>query len=77
MTVKRTLCFCVLRESGDQLALHQERAHIMPLVFTPYEPTRRRTTIIIDDTLVANRAYAKNYDPKMGKPPAPKIAVVT
>jgi len=32
---------------------------------------------IIDDALEANRNYAKNYDSKLGKPPAPKIAVVT
>ena len=32
---------------------------------------------IIDKTLQANRNYAKKYDPKLGKPPAPKIAVVT
>lgn len=32
---------------------------------------------IIDKTLQANRTYAKKYDPKLGKPPAPKIAVVT
>lgn len=32
---------------------------------------------IIDKTLEANRHYAKKYDPKLGKRPAPKIAVVT
>ena len=32
---------------------------------------------IIDKTLQANRNYAKEYDPTLGKPPAPKIAVVT
>lgn len=32
---------------------------------------------IIDKALEANRNYAKKYDPAMGKPPAPKIAVVT
>jgi carbonic anhydrase len=32
---------------------------------------------IIDIALEANRDYAKNYDSKLGKPPAPKIAVVT
>src|SRR3954464_13871796 len=32
---------------------------------------------IIDDALEANRNYAKNYDSKLGKRPAPKIAVVT
>ena len=32
---------------------------------------------IIDKTLQANRNYAKKYDSKLGKPPAPKIAVVT
>ena len=32
---------------------------------------------IIDKALEANRNYAKKYDPKLGKPPAPKIAVVT
>ena len=32
---------------------------------------------IIDKALEANRNYAKKYDPKLGRPPAPKIAVVT
>jgi len=32
---------------------------------------------IIDKALEANRKYAKKHDPKLGKPPAPKIAVVT
>jgi carbonic anhydrase len=32
---------------------------------------------IIDKALEANRNYAQKYDPKLGKPPAPKIAVVT
>lgn len=32
---------------------------------------------IIDKALTANRHYAKNYDPSLGKRPAPKIAVVT
>jgi len=32
---------------------------------------------IIDSALKANRNYAKRYDPKLGRPPAPKIAVVT
>ena len=32
---------------------------------------------IIDKALEANHHYAKKYDPKLGKPPAPKIAVVT
>ena len=32
---------------------------------------------IIDKALKANRNYAKNYDPTLGKRPAPKIAVVT
>ena len=32
---------------------------------------------IIDKALAANRDYAKNYDPALGKRPAPKIAVVT
>ncbi len=32
---------------------------------------------IIDKALEANRNYAKNYDPKLGKRPAPKIVVVT
>ena len=32
---------------------------------------------IIDKALEANRHYAKKYDPKLGKPPAPKIVVVT
>src|SRR3954466_15543325 len=32
---------------------------------------------IIDKAIDANRAYARNYDPTMGKRPHPKIAVVT
>ena|SRR5947209_627880 len=32
---------------------------------------------IIDNALEANRDYAKHYDSRLGKPPAPKIAVVT
>jgi carbonic anhydrase len=32
---------------------------------------------IIDKALEANRHYAKNYDPKLGSRPAPKIVVVT
>ena len=31
----------------------------------------------IDNALKANQTYAKNYDRKLGAPPAPKIAVVT
>jgi carbonic anhydrase len=32
---------------------------------------------IIDKALEANRNYAGNYSPTLGKPPTPKIAVVT
>lgn len=32
---------------------------------------------IIDQTLKANKSYAKTHDRKLGAPPAPKIAVVT
>ena len=32
---------------------------------------------IIDEALEANRNYANNYNPALGKRPAPKIAVVT
>ena len=32
---------------------------------------------IIDRALESNKEYAKNYDPKLGGPPAPKIVVVT
>jgi carbonic anhydrase len=32
---------------------------------------------IIDKALEANRNYARNYDPTLGKHPAPKIVVVT
>jgi carbonic anhydrase len=32
---------------------------------------------MIDQALEANRTYAKKHDPKMAKPPAPKIVVVT
>jgi len=31
----------------------------------------------IDRALEANRKYAKGHDPALGKPPAPKLAVVT
>jgi carbonic anhydrase len=37
----------------------------------------RNKMSIIDKALEANRNYAKNYDPTLGKRPAPKIAVVT
>jgi carbonic anhydrase len=37
----------------------------------------RQKMSIIDKALEANRKYAKNYDPKLGQRPAPKIAVVT
>ncbi len=32
---------------------------------------------LIDEALAANRNYAKNYYPALGKRPAPKVAVVT
>jgi carbonic anhydrase len=32
---------------------------------------------LIDKALEANRNYAKHYNPALGKPPAPKIVVVT
>ena len=32
---------------------------------------------IIDNALAANRNYAENYSPALGKRPAPKLAVVT
>src|SRR3954451_1098759 len=32
---------------------------------------------IIDQAIDANRTYARNYDPTLGKRPRPKIAVVT
>jgi carbonic anhydrase len=35
------------------------------------------TVSIIDSALEANRNYAKNYNPALGKRPTPKIAVVT
>jgi carbonic anhydrase len=35
------------------------------------------TMSLIDKALEANRNYAKNYDPSLGKRPAPKVAVVT
>jgi carbonic anhydrase len=35
------------------------------------------TMSLIDKALEANRNYAKNYDPTLGKRPAPKVAVVT
>jgi carbonic anhydrase len=38
---------------------------------------RRKAMSIIDKALEANRNYAKNYNPALGKHPAPKIVVVT
>ena len=32
---------------------------------------------IIDEALSANATIANDYDPDRGKPPAPKIAIVT
>src|SRR3954452_22225399 len=32
---------------------------------------------IIDKAIDANRTYARNHDPTLGKRPAPKLAVVT
>jgi carbonic anhydrase len=32
---------------------------------------------VIDDALSANATIANDYDPERGKPPAPKIAIVT
>jgi carbonic anhydrase len=40
-------------------------------------PEEKKTMSIIDEAAEANRGYAKNYDPSLGKRPAPKIAVVT
>jgi hypothetical protein len=40
-------------------------------------PVRRKTMSLIDKALEANRNYAKTYDAALGKPPAPKVAVVT
>jgi carbonic anhydrase len=38
---------------------------------------RRKAMSIIDKALEANRNYARNYNPALGKHPAPKIVVVT
>jgi carbonic anhydrase len=41
-------------------------------------PERRRNDMsIIDEALSANATIAGDYDPDRGKPPAPKIAIVT
>src|ERR1700685_1192664 len=48
--------------------VHHVRLHL---------PSRRITMSIIDKAVAANRDYAKNYYPALGKRPAPKIAVVT
>src|ERR1700678_1185902 len=40
-------------------------------------PSWRIMMSIIDKALAANRDYAKNYDPTLGKRPAPKLVVVT
>ena len=49
-------------------------AKIVQHTFTREE---EETMSIIDKALEANRNYAKNYDPTLGKRPAPKIVVVT
>lgn len=41
------------------------------------EEEKKTTTSITDRALEANRNYAKNYNPSLGRPPAPKIVVVT
>jgi carbonic anhydrase len=47
----------------------------------PVDPERRgegeRAMSIIDEALSANATVASNYDPGRGKPPAPRIAIVT
>src|ERR1700677_642900 len=48
--------------------VHHVRLHL---------PSRRITMSIIDNAVAANRDYAKNYYPALGKRPTPKIAVVT
>ena len=47
------------------------------LFFNYTKPITRPIMSIIDKALEANRNYAKKYDPKLGKPPTPKAAVVT
>jgi len=42
-----------------------------------HPPQWRLMMSIIDKALEANRNYAKNYNPTLGKRPTPKIAVVT
>jgi carbonic anhydrase len=37
----------------------------------------KRVMSVIDDTLSANATIANGYDPGRGKPPAPRIAIVT
>jgi carbonic anhydrase len=36
-----------------------------------------RVISIIDEALSANATIASDYDPSRGKPPAPRIAIVT
>jgi carbonic anhydrase len=50
----------------------------VPLRSHPNTSTIMEVTMsIIDKALEVNREYAKNYNPSLGKRPAPKIAVVT
>jgi carbonic anhydrase len=48
---------------------------IVKLAQTSREPGE--TMSVIDKALNANRNYAKNYDPALGRRPTPKIVVVT
>jgi carbonic anhydrase len=54
------------------------RTGVSPKLFSNLNQAMRRPMVsIIDTALEANRDYAKKYDPSLGKPPAPKIGVVT
>jgi hypothetical protein len=44
---------------------------------TTTEKKEKWVMSIIDDALSANATIAEGYDPSRGKPPAPKIAIVT
>jgi carbonic anhydrase len=60
--------------SGDRGAITPGQKPSAPE--QPAHP-RRNVVSLIDDALSANATIADNYDPSRGKPPAPKIAIVT
>jgi hypothetical protein len=66
----------------DGLDLNVPDGNLTGLVVTrpgePVRPRRREKVMsIIDEALSANATIASGYDPARGKPPAPRIAIVT